>query len=338
MKRIITIALMLGLVLNCFAGGGKEDTDGEVSKLAWYAATAHPYFDDVEVGVNLFMEKEGVEVRILYGPDWEQTSQDEKLRALVADGYNAIATYPNSGGAANIFGELVGFDINVVGFGAQSGNSTDADIFCVATDVYQAAYDATQAVIDAMGGNGGVLNVLEVISDPNTQQRQKAVAACVADNPGIELVQEIADISNEDVGKEKIEAALAANQGKIQGIICTGNIASDAAASVLRNYYNLNPSAEKIYAIGIDTADTVMNAIRDDIMFATIAQNTIGHGYASLKLLQLLSEGYTKVPGTYFVDSGTVVVTKDNIDTYTDDIDVLLDQLVADLTVKYVTK
>ncbi len=337
MKKVLQILLVLGLAMSLFAGGSKESDE---VKLAWYAATAHPYFDDVEVGVNKFIaEEQDVEVRILYGPDWEQTSQDQNLRALVADGYTGISTYPNSGGAANIFSELVNAaGVNAIGFGAQSGNSNSAEQFCVATDVYQAAYDATQAVIDAMGGKGGILNVLEVISDPNTQQRQKAVAACVADNPGVEMIQEIADINNIDIGKEKIEAALAASQGEIQGIICTGNITSDATASVLENYYKINPNAEKIYAIGIDVADTVMNAIRDDVMFATIAQNTTAHGYVPLKLLQLMGEGYTKVPGTYFIDSGTVVVTKENIDTYEADVAVLLDSIVADLTVKYVTK
>ena len=49
-------------------------------------------------------------------------------------------------------------------------------------------------------------------------------------------------------------------------------------------------------------------------------------------------EGYTKVEGTYFIDSGCVLVTKDNIDTFNDDLQGVTDQIIADMTTVYLTK
>lgn len=337
MKKLLTcLVVVLFAATMVFAQGGKEKSEGP-AKLAWYAATAHPYFDDVEKGVDAFIaDNPEIEVRKLYGPDWEQASQDQNLRTLAADGYKYITSYPNSGGAAGVFKELVSNGFSIVGFGAMA--SKDSELFCVATDVEQAAYDACQAVIDAMGGKGGILNVLEVISDPNTQLRKKGVERCVKANPGVVLVQEVAGIENIDQANEKILAALTANVGKIQGIVCTGNITSDSTAQILTDYYTMNPSAEKIYAIGIDEAETVMKAIREGVLFATIAQNPYGHGYIPLEILKLMSQGWKKVPGTYFINSGSVVVTKENIDTYSADIMAVTKKILGELKGKYLAK
>lgn len=334
MKKIIIVSLVMLTVFSfAFAQGSTE----KATKFAWYAATAHPYFDEVEQGVDAFIaDNPTLDVKKLYGPDWEQTSQDEKLRALVAEGCTYISTYPNSDGASGVESELMSNGVQVVGFGAQT--SKKAEAFCVATDVKQAAYDACQAVIDAMGGKGGIFNVLEVLSDPNTQLRKQGVAECIAANPGVTLVQEVAGVENIEQGQEKILSGLSANIGKINGIVCTGNITSDACATILSDFYAQNPGADKIYAIGIDTADTVMKAIRDDVMFATIAQNPYGHGYIPLQILKLMTEGYKKVAGTYFIDSGAVVVTKENIDSFSADVKSTTERILGELVGKYLTK
>ncbi len=49
-------------------------------------------------------------------------------------------------------------------------------------------------------------------------------------------------------------------------------------------------------------------------------------------------EGYKQVDGTFFVDSGCVLVTKDNMETFHDDLMKVTDQILADLTTKYLTK
>ena len=57
-----------------------------------------------------------------------------------------------------------------------------------------------------------------------------------------------------------------------------------------------------------------------------------------MTILKLMNEGYKKVDGTYFIDSGCVLVTKDNIDSFSADLAKVTDQIKADLTTKYLTK
>ena len=338
MKKIISIVLAIALIasLAMLVGCGKKDEPKEM-KMVWYFPAAHAYGDEVSGYVEQFMADKGVDVKIMIGADWEQATQDNNLRALVADGYNAITAYPTSDGASGLYDELLGQGVNIVGYGAST--SAETEQFCVATDVEAAAYTACEEVIKAMGGQGGILNVLEVLTDTNTLKRQKGVNDCIAAHEGVELVQEVAGINNIDEGVEKISAALTANVDAINGIVCTGNQSSSAAVQVLDDYYTRNPDAAPIYLVCIDTPEDVMAGIESGIVYGTIAQNTFAHGYIPCEILRLMGqEGYKKVDGTFFVDSGCVLVTKDNMTSFSEDLMEVTNQIIADLTTKYLTK
>jgi len=331
MKKFLSSVLILMFLLSLSIGALAAD-----AKYAWYFSAPHSYGDEVKGFVEQFAADTGIEVRILIGADWEQSTQDNNIRALVADGYTNISSFPSSDGAAGLYDELASFGANIVGYGGTT--SQQAELFCVATDVEAAAYAACGYAIEAMGGSGGILNVLEVLSDTNTLKRKAGVEACIAAHEGVELIQEVADITTIAEGVEKISAALGSGEGKINGIVCTGNLASAAAVQVLDDYYARNPDADKIYLVCIDTPEDVMNGIKNDVVYGTIAQNTFAHGYIPMVILQMLNDGYAKVEGTYFIDSGSVLVTKANMDSFGEDLQKVTDQIIADLPVKYLTK
>lgn len=331
MKKTISLALVLVLMLSLCAGAFAD------GKYVWYFPAAHSYGDEVMGYAEQFSADKGIEIRTMIGADWEQATEDANLQALVADGYTNISVYPSSDGAAGLFDELAGFGVNVVAYGA--GTSQGTEQFLVATDVQAAAYAACEYVIEAMGGEGGILNVLEVLSDTNTLKRKAGIEECIAAHDGVELVQEVAGINNIEEGKVKIESALNANLEAINGIVCTGNQSSSAAVQVLDDYYERNPEADKIYLVTIDTPEDVMNGIKSGVVYGTIAQNTFAHGYIPMEILRLMNEeGYKKVDGTYFIDSGCALVTEENFDTFGEDLQKVTDQIIADLTTVYLTK
>lgn len=330
MKRFLTLTLVALMLLSCCAGAVAE------GKYVWYFPAAHAYGDEVMGYAEEYAAEVGLEIKTMIGSDWEQSTQDANLQALVADGYTNISVYPTSDGAAGLFDELASFGVNVITYGAGTSQATEQ--FCVATDVEAAAYAACEYVIEAMGGKGGVLNVLEVLTDTNTLKRKDGIDRCIAETEGVELVQEVAGINNIEEGVEKISSALYANVEKINGIVCTGNQSSSAAVQVLDDYYARNPEAAKIYLVTIDTPEDVMNGIESGIVYGTIAQNTKAHGSVPFKILQLMSEGYKKVEGTSFIDSGCVLVTKDNMTSFDADLQAVTEQIYADLTTTYLTK
>lgn len=344
MKRLLAAGLcgvmVFGLAACGNGGDGNNEKDGGTeSKIAWYAPAPHPYFDDVQKGVEKFQDEQGMEVIMQIGPDWTQASENEKVEALIAQGVNALSIYPcDASGANGLYEEISeGMGVNVVNFGTDTKKPTTAK-FAVSTDVKQAAYDATEAVIKMMGEKGKILNVLEVLEDPNTALRKEGVEECVAEYPDVEIIQEIAGIKNQEEAVSKIESAIAANGGEINGIVCTGLVTSVGMTQVLNDYYSKNTDAEHIFTIGIDTDPGVMKGIEEGITDATIAQNNIGHGYLSCMLLKYMGEGYQPKEGAYFVNPGHVIVTKDNIETYQEDLDKVTKDIEGKLTTDYLEK
>ena len=329
----VVVGGMTGVLVTC------EPVYAADSKIAWYATAPHPYFDEVKKGVEKFMEEQDTEVIIQIGPDWTQASENEKVEALVAQGVDALSIYPcDASGANGLYEEIhEKMGVNVINFGTDTAKPTSAS-FAVGTDVKQAAKDATEALIEMMGGKGKILNVLEVLEDPNTALRKEGIEEVVAEHPDVEIIQEIAGIKTQEDAVSKIESAISANLGKIDGIICTGMISSVGMAQTLTDFYAKQGDAEHIYAIGMDTDSGVMKGIEDGIIDATIAQNSEGHGYISCMALKLMGEGYTVKDDQYFIDSGIVLVTKDNTDSYAEDLEEVTKGILEKLPTDYLAK
>ena len=217
------------------------------------------------------------------------------MEALAAKGFNAFSVYPaDASGANGLYEELTAHGIHIVNFGTSTAQPTTAS-FAVATDVKAAAMAATEELIKAMGGKGNIINVLEVLEDPNTVLRKQGIEEVVAKYPDVKIIQEVAGMTSVDEAIQKVGDALAANIDTVDGIIATGYTPSVAIAQVLTEYKSKG-GERTIHAVGIDTDPIVMQAIKDGVMDGTIVQNPYGHGYLSMLLLQYLAEGYTPRP------------------------------------------
>lgn len=326
---VLLICLTAGMV---FANGQQEDS-GSSKKLVWYASAVHPYFDAVQKGVEAFSADTGIEVHTQIGPDWTQDSQTQNVEALAAVGYKGFSIYPSDPSGANgLYEELTERGNFVVNFGTTTIQPTTAS-FAVATDVKYAAMVATETLIDLMGGKGNILNVLEVVTDANTILRKEGVEEVVAKYPDVNIIQEIGDMTSIEEAMEKIENAMAANIDKLDGIICTGYTTTVAATTILSPYNQ--SGAERISFVGIDDDAVVLNAIADGSIDATIAQNPYGHGYIGCQLISLLVDGWKPRDGKYFVNAGLAVVTKDNVESYSDDLTAVTNDIMGKLKTEY---
>lgn len=315
-----------------FAGGQSEDKPAY--RLAFQAPTVHPFFDEVQKGVVAFEEDTGLEVRIGLGQDWTQDTQNQNIEGMAAAGMMGFAVYPaDPTGANGLYEELVAGGRFVVNFGTSTTQPTPAS-FAVATDVKTAAMQATEYLIEMMGGEGNILNVLEVVTDANTILRREGIQEIVAKYPNVQIIQEIGDMASIEDSLEKIESALSAQLGNVDGIICTGYTTSVAAAQLLTEI-NQPGSSDRINMVGIDTDEVVLNAIRDGYIDATIAQNPFGQGYISMMALRMLLDGSTPKSGAYFIDSGTAIVTADNLGSFAADLEQVTQDILAELDSTY---
>ncbi len=335
MKKIVVTLLILTVALTAaFANGGREAESGEY-KLAWYASAVHPYFDAVQKGVQAFEADTGIAVHQQIGPDWTQDSQTQNLETLAAKGFTGFSVYPTDPSGANgVYEELVDRGSNIVNFGTSTMRPTPAS-FAVATDVKYAAMVAAEELIALMGGEGQILNVLEVLTDANTKLRKEGIEEVVAKYPDVSIVQEISDMNSIEEATEKIDNAIAAKRTEIDGIICTGYTTTVATTQILND---INSDGREIAFVGIDDDPVVLDAIKAGTIDATIAQNPYGHGYISMMLIKLMADGYRPAEGQYFVNSGLAVVKKDNVDSYSDDLQAVTEDILANLTTEYLTR
>ena len=100
----------------------------------------------------------------------------------------------------------------------------------------------------------------------------------------------------------------------------------------------INAESREIAFIGIDDDPVVLDGIKKGTIDATIAQNPYGHGYISMMLVKMLSEGYKPREGKYFVNSGIATVTADNVDSYAKDLTEITNTILKSLETEYLTR
>ncbi|PTY07468.1 hypothetical protein DB347_09215 [Opitutaceae bacterium EW11] len=299
-----------------------------------YLPLPHPYCTAVGKGGEAYSRDHGVSVRVVVGQESTQANVSTNIESLFTLGYGAFAVYPvDPAGAKGLFHRLHAAGRHVVAYGAEPERGTETP-FAVATDTRRAATAAAEKLVRLLNGQGRILDVLESSTDANTPIRRSAIEAVVARHPGVSIAQTVGDVTTEQKAREKIESALVARGDEIDGVICTGYTTTVAAALLLAEH-NRRSGAKRIRFVGLDTDERVLAAIRDGWVDATVAQNPFGHGYLSCALLDLLRQGWIPRSAYTFVDSGSVVVTRENVDSFQGGIEKATAEILAELKTKY---
>jgi len=333
MRNIIPISCAFTIVA-VIVGVNLTQRSNSVEAIVWYGNAAHPYIEAVREGVEAFAREREATIYLTVGQEWTQDNQNQNVEALSTRGYRGFALYPaDPAGANGLFTLLTNRAGHVVAFGAEPSLPTPAS-FTVATDIREAARVATRELIRLMGGSGRILNVLEAVTDVNTVKRDEGIREVVEAQPGVEIIQTISDMMQIGEAMTKIQSALAARGEAIDGIIATGFNPTVATAAILTEWHK-DPRHKRIRFIGIDTDETVLRAIRDGAVDATVAQNPYGHGYVSCVLLELLGQGWSPRQPYQFIDAGIIVVNRDNLDTFAVDIRRVTDRLLEELKTRY---
>ena len=304
-------------------------------KIALVSGGAHPYFQpwkttaatartDLKLGDVAFDETSG----------WDQNRQNEVLKSLAAQGYNAFGVFGVSPETINSTFE----DLERQGFPVASlascpaGQLNKAD-FCLATDVEQAAYQATQAAIEAIGGAGDLVHLTGNKVDSNTQRRIAGVKKAVDESGGVvKVIQTVTDIDTDLPSAQKAVADLLAAKGtQIDGIVTTAY--HPAVASV----EGVKQARLPIKIIAIDDDKAILDGIADGSVSGTVLQNPAGQALIGSYALMKLAGGCTMADPGVVVDSGSFVVTRANVAGYETDRQAKTDELRQAFDSKYLT-
>lgn len=300
------------------SGGPVTLQDGSALKVALVPGGPHPYFQPwKEAGQDAKAKFKLGGMTFNETGEWDQAKQNNILDSLAAQGYNAFGVF----GVAPTDINTTFLDLKDKGFAVASlascpaGDSNDAD-FCLSTDTKLAAIKATEAAVEAMGGKGVLVHLTGNNVDANTQRRKQGVQEVVDKTGGkVTLLQTITDIDEDLQSAQKAVGDLLAAKGKeIDGIVTTAYNPAVAAAQ------GVEKAGLPIKVIAIDDDKTILSGIEEGSVAATVTQNPYGQAYVGSWALGLLgSEQCTmKEPGQ-IIDSGSFIVTKENVANYDDE-------------------
>ena len=314
------------------------------TKVALVPGGPHPFFANWEQGGVDAVKDFNVKASDYRVPqEWKLDMQNKMLESLVSQGYNAFAIFPGDANGTNaMVSELKDFGAPTVSIAGCTQSPSPVE-FCFATDVYKSAYMGTMALIEAMGDKGKIVHETSLLIDPNTQLRvaavEKAIADAKAEGKDVELYQHLTDVDDQEKADQKINALLAGKAHEFDGLVSTAWVASVVTSKALRASNN-----EDLKFIAIDHDEIVMKAIEDGVIQGTMLQNPHGQAYVATYALDKLLNGckikkdapFTPTPQhETFIDSGTMLVTKDNIGSWKAEMKAVTESIMKDFDEKY---
>jgi ribose transport system substrate-binding protein len=320
LSRLGTAATALLLLI---AGCTKKSDNTEAAastrgpdqvKIALIPGGAHPYFQPWKTAAaTVKTEFKLGDVTFNETSAWDQTKQNDVIKSLAAQGYNAFGIFGVSPENINsTFEDLKRQGFPVGSLASCPAGDVDKADFCLSTDVEQAAYKATKAAIDAIGGSGNLVHLTGNKVDSNTQRRIAGVQKAVDETGGkVKVIQTVTDIDTDLQTAQKAVADLLAAKGKqINGIVTTAYNPAVAAAEGVKQ------AKLPIKVIAIDDDKTILEGIKDGAVAGTVTQNPVGQATVGSYALMKLAGGCTISQPGVVIDSGSFVVTKANVDTY----------------------
>jgi ribose transport system substrate-binding protein len=324
MKRPLTrLGTAATALLLLVAGCTKKSDNDEAAantrgpdqvKIALIPGGAHPYFQPWKTAAaTVKTEFKLGDVTFNETSNWDQTKQNDVIKSLAAQGYNAFGIFGVSPENINsTFEDLKRQGFPVGSLASCPAGDVDKADFCLSTDVGEAAYKATKAAIEAIGGSGTLVHLTGNKVDSNTQRRIAGVQKAVDETGGkVKVIQTVTDIDTDLQTAQKAVADLLAAKGtQIKGIVTTAYNPAVAAAEGVKQ------AKLPIKVIAIDDDQTILAGIKDGSVAGTVTQNPVGQATVGSYALMKLAGGCTMSQPGVVVDSGSFVVTKANVDTY----------------------
>lgn len=322
MKAIMNSALALLTLAMLFTTGCDRHSSKEVYYLV-ASDMALPYWQTAAAGFNKAAEQYKVKAKV-EGPDGHDSQAE--LAAL----QKAIAAKP-SGILISVADAAVlqpGIDaaisagIPVITMDSDAPGSRR--LYFIGTNNLQAGRLGGQRVIQKLGGKGNVV-FFTLADQTNTEERLNGFKEVFATRPDIHIV-DVVDIKGDSrkAFDWVLESMALTGAKKVDAFVSLESSSSKAVADALKR---MNATDRLVVAWDMNSA--TLDEIKAGVIDSTVAQKPYTMGYFGLKALdevfhappKSLTKDYSTnsfAPYPVFVDTGTSLVDKSNVDLYLD--------------------
>ena len=271
----------------------------------------HPYYEPCYEGFKDAAAKYGIKPEFRAAKAFEVPQQVEIIENLIARHVGGIAISAlDDQGLVPVIDEATKAGIKVITFDAPAPSSKA--LTYIGTMNEAAGYAGAEELIKVAGTEGEVAVLQGGLGAPNLNDRFKGFERCLKEKaPNLKIVAREDEQGKIDVTLNKTEALLQAhpNLKAIFGVsaeVCPG------ASAALKQ----QGRAGKIILAGFDDLPDTLAGIRSGTVNFCIAQRTYKMGWLSVEKLR---DALENKPLTKVIDTGVLIITKDNVDTYMQD-------------------
>lgn len=271
-------------------------------------SVGHPYWADVEKGVVKAGEELGCKA-IFSGPTQADVNQQISLMEdYVATGLDGLAISAHDPTALIPFiRKTLDAGIPTIMFDADSPESDR--LMYIGTDNVVGGRMLGEEVVKRMEGKGKIQLITAGLAALNLNQRLDGVRQAV-EGTDIEIIGLEAHNENLDIAYNIVENVVQANPD-LKAIYMTSGVTVGAKALKA-----LGKKPGEILVFGFDVFDPTPEFIREGYITAVVSQRPMLMGELSVKWLADMIQGKKAPPESGILDTGTILVTKDNLEEY----------------------
>lgn len=313
MKKIFALILAVAMVACMFAGCSKDNnkTDAKEILVIVKNSTA-PFWISVMDGAKAAGAELGYTVTCKTPVDTAEGSGNEQQSNLceeaIVSGVSCVVLAPvDSEAIVPATKKINEAGIPIVALNTKIADDTQCKTFCGLENINQ-GYNTAKAMFELMNGEGKIFIIEGSTGAQTSIDRVKGFEKALAEYPNIEVVaQQSANYSRADA-LNVVQNLLQAHPDVNAILCCNDEMALGSAEAI--DAANLTGT---IKVAGQDANDDAVAALKEGKITVTSFGNPYMQGYTAVKAAVDVLEG-KKVDAFYEVE--TVVVTKENVDTF----------------------
>ncbi len=300
---------ILALAALGFAACGKAADDGRPLIAVIPKGTTHEFWKSIHAGA--VQGSRDADVEIYWKGPSKDDDRDAQIRVVedaISRGVDGIVIAPSDNVAlVRPLEEAVKEGIPVVVI--DSPIDWEGKVSYIGTDNYQGGVVGARALAELLDGKGRVLMMRYFEGSGSTMQREIGfLATLAAEFPGLEV------ISANQYGGSTTESCYATAENllnahpQIDGIF----VACEPTTFGMLRALQDSGRAGSIRVVGFDATEKLLEGLRAGHLHGLVLQNPFRMGQMGV---QAMADHLTGKPQPKLVDTGTVVATKDNLDT-----------------------
>lgn len=299
---------------------GEGGNRGEGQKFAVVMALGQlEFFDALKAGVSSAAAELGATWYFAGPQEFVPDQIAQAIDQAVASGATGIILHGQAAETAAAIDNAIDAGVPVI---IVNTDIESKRLSFIGTNPYQAGIDMGNKMVELLDGKTGTVLISSALANgqPSALENLRGSKEALGKVPGLKVV-EVDDTADANVAATNIGAALQAN-GDVVGIIGQQAYTAVGAATAVREAGKTG----EVVIVGRDRDAATLELIDNGDVAASYAQNSFVEGYLATMWLSQYVNGSLQVVPDYakaginplpnVVDSGSVVITKDNTELF----------------------